>query len=49
MDMVVFVGFIDVIIAPVFPDMIYHYCLLLLSPETQIWISIKIRTCTYPE
>lgn len=40
MDMVAFIAFIDVVIAPTVPETIYYYCFFFLSsPETQIWIS----------
>lgn len=47
MDMIDFIPFIDVVIVPAF----FRYYLLplvffLSSPEIQIWISIKIKSCT---
>lgn len=49
MDMIVCTAFIDAIIVPAVSDTIYYYCFFLSSREIQIWISIKIRTCIYPE
>lgn len=47
MDMIGFIAFIDVVTVPTF----FRYYLLLLvfflsSPEIQIWIRIKIKTCS---